>query len=50
MLVHVLSIDMVALNKSMIVFVVEVRTKASTLFDAFIQAHAYDARCTESED
>ena len=30
--------------------VVEVRTKASTLFDAFIQAHAYDARCTESED
>ena len=30
--------------------VVDVRTKASTLFDAFIQAHAYDARCTESED
>ena len=30
--------------------VVDVRTKASTLFHAFIQAHAYDARCTEGED
>ena len=30
--------------------VMDVRTNASTLFDEFIQAHAYDARCTEGED